>query len=259
MPSRLIPCCLAGLASAALILSCAAQVMRDPGTMPDGRRMPIPGLPQHPAQNPAASSTGTAAQHATAQDAPVNQAPSLPAAPTTAPSLLDKPAQAAKITLADGRLSVDADNSSLTEILHQLAASSGMTVDGISRDQRIFGKYGPGNPRDILSSLLDDAGYNVIMLGASRTGAPRELILSERTNSPVASPEPNRIAQQDNEDQEEVPLNTNPPAGEEPPRPPVPPIPGQNPNGSIRTPQQMLMELQQMRQRQQQEQQANPQ
>lgn len=218
--------------------------------------MPIPGLPQHPPQNPAQSATPAPAQP---EAAPVREAPAAPAAPLSTPSLLDKPAQPARITLADGRLSVDADNSSLTDILHQLAASSGMKVDGISRDQRVFGKYGPGNPRDILSSLLDDAGYNVIMLGAFRTGAPRELILSQRTNSPVASSEPNRIAQQDNEDQEDTPLNMNPPAGEEPPRPPVPPIPGQNPNGSIRTPQQMLMELQQMRQRQQQEQQANPQ
>jgi hypothetical protein len=259
MPSRLIPYCLAFLASAALTVSCAGQVMRDPGTMPDGRRMPIPGLPQHPQVKPAAATSAAPAQPAVPQDATVNQAPAAPSGPVTAPSLLDQPAQPAKIALANGRLSVEADNSSLTEILHQLAASSGMKVDGISRDQRIFGRYGPGNPRDILSSLLDDAGYNVIMLGATMKGAPRELILSERTNTPVASAEPNRIAQQDNEDQEETPLNMNPPAGEEPPRPPVQPIPGQNPNGSIRTPQQMLMELQQMRQRQQQEQQANPQ
>lgn len=242
--------------------------MQDPGTMPDGRRMPIPGLRQHAGQNPpqpTPQNPAAPAQPGHSQSKSSDFAGAAPAAPApapqalTAPSLLDKPAQAAKITLAHGRLAVDADNSSLTEILHQLAASSGMTVDGISRDQRIFGKYGPGNPRDILSSLLDDAGYNVIMLGATSAGAPRELILSERTNTPAATPEPNRIAQQDNEDQEETPLNMNPPAGDEPPRPPVPPIPGQNPNGSIRTPQQMLMELQQMRQRQQQEQQANPQ
>lgn len=238
--------------------------MQDPGTMPDGRRMPIPGLRQHPEQNPSqpTQTSPASAQPGPAQGPAVNpaaDAPAAPAQPRTAPSLLDQPAQPARVMLAHGRLSVDADNSSLTQILHQLAASSGMTVDGISQDQRIFGKYGPGNPRDILSSLLDDAGYNVIMLGATTTGAPRELILSERTNTPAATPEPNRIAQQDNEDQEETPLNMNPPAGDEPPRPPVPPIPGQNANGSIRTPQQMLMELQQMRQRQQQEQQANPQ
>jgi hypothetical protein len=238
--------------------------MQDPGTMPDGRRMPIPGLRQHPVQNPSqltAQTSAASAQPEPVQGAvvnPVATAPAAPAQPLTAPSLLDKPAQPAKVALAHGRLSVDADNSSLTQILHQLAASSGMTVDGISQDQRIFGKYGPGNPRDILSSLLDDAGYNVIMLGTTTTGAPRELILTERTNTPVSAPEPNSIAQQD-EEQDQVPLNMNPPAGDEPPRPPVPPIPGQNANGSIRTPQQMLMELQQMRQRQQQEQQANPQ
>jgi hypothetical protein len=254
-----ISCCLVWLASAALTASCAAQVMQDPGTLPDGRRMQLPGFRRPAPQNPSPQNpTPPAAPGPIPSANPALLAPTplaTPAPARTAPSLLDKPAQAAKITFAAGRLSVSADNSSLTEILHQLAASSGMTVDGISQDQRIFGEYGPGNPRDILSSLLDDAGYNVVMVGITADGAPRQLILSERSNAPASTAPANNLAQQDDSDQDEVPLNNYPPAGEIQ-RSPVAPVQQQNPNGPVRTPQQMLQELQQMRERQLEQQQS---
>lgn len=260
---------LAWLASGLFAVSCAAQVMQDPGTLPDGRRMPIPGarpgMPQNPTVQPVnpsgAPAPGPVPRPAAFSMAP---APAVPAAtplapdPREAPSLLDKPAQPAKVKLAAGQLSVDADNSSLSEILHQLAASSGMTVDGITQDQRIFGDYGPGNPRDILSSLLDDAGYNVLMVGSTADGAPRQLILTQRSNAPITQSASNAPPQQD-DDQDEVPLNNYPVAGELPQQRPVPPMPQQNSNGPVRTPQQMLQELQQMRERQMQQVQPNPQ
>ena len=61
---------------------------------------------------------------------------------------------------------VNADNSALSGILHDISAKTGMTVDGLSRDQRIFGSYGP-SAREVLSALLDGLGYNVMMAGAS--------------------------------------------------------------------------------------------
>src|SRR5215475_9897174 len=57
-------------------------------------------------------------------------------APQAASSLLDQPAKPAQVQLNAGKLSVNADNSSLTGILHDISAKTGMTVDGISRDQR---------------------------------------------------------------------------------------------------------------------------
>jgi len=180
--------------------------------------------------------------------------------PHIAPSLLDKPALPAKVTFSAGQLSVDADNSSLIEILHQLAATSGMSVDGINQDQRIFGSYGPGNPRDILSSLLDGAGYNVLMVGSTADGAPRQLILTQRSNVRVTQAANNAQPQpSDDDDDAPVPMNNYPPAGAVPAQRVLTPVPQQNPNGPVRTPQQMLQELQQMRERQMQQVQQNPQ
>lgn len=176
-----------------------------------------------------------------------------PPTPTAAPSLLDQPAQAAEVSLNSGKLTVQADNSSLSEILRQISRSSGMKIDGLQTggtpDQRVFGSYGPGNPRDVLSDLLSGSGYNVLMLGETSSGVPRELALTSRSapGAPGTQPQPSDAAQnqdggdediqstqyQDDQQQNVVP-QPNPP--------------------EMRTPQQMLRELQRMHEQQQQQQ-----
>jgi hypothetical protein len=194
--------------------------------------------------------------------------------PQRAFSLLDEPAKPAQVEEAAGKLSVKADNSSLSEILHAISTKTGMTVQGLGRDQRIFGSYGPSNPREVLSALLEGLDYNVVMVGALSNGAPRQLTLTPRTGggggggaafrSPI-QPQPNvnnnDNSSSDDEDDSgsDQPDSSNP----QPPRPePYPPETNQQQEqpqqpGQVKTPQQMLQELQQMRARQQQ--QANPQ
>ncbi|HYK37392.1 hypothetical protein [Alloacidobacterium sp.] len=190
-----------------------------------------------------------------------------PETPQAALSLLDKPAQPAQVQLNAGKLSVKADNSTLSAILHDISAKTGMKIDGLSRDQRIFGNYGPAAPREVLSALLDGVDYNVMMVGELANGAPRELTLTPRTGGAVTGGSPAmQMAQQnsssDDEDDSVVEQQDNP----VPPRPETmapetetPHSPAQS--GQVKTPQQMLQELQQMRQQQlqQQQQQVNPQ
>lgn len=264
LSTRLLRCLPWG--TAALLASvCCAQVMQAPGTMPDGRPGPYPGR----APVPSASSPGPThdAAHDRVSSTP-DQSPSsavvktgaaavAPAAsassePTTLPSLLDQPAQPAQVTLTSDHLSVDARNSSLSQILHEVATSSGMTIDGLGKDQRIFGIYGPGNPREVLSDLLDGAGYNVLMIGDSSLGAPRELILSARSDAPIPS-SPAKPAAEPEETVDDTPPNIPPPP--ELPMPTVtpanvPPMP--NANGQVKTPQQIYEEMQRLHQQQQQ-------
>lgn len=112
-----------------------------------------------------------------------------PTAPSQPASLLDKPPQPASIHLADGKLTVTADNSSLAAILDKLSKSGGMTITGLGRDQRIFGVYGPAGASDVLSDLLEGAGYNVMMVGATKSGMPRRLELSHRGSAPPSPPQ----------------------------------------------------------------------
>jgi hypothetical protein len=195
------------------------------------------------------------------QQQPAAQAQPQPLAPPSAvpPSMLDKPAQPAKVDLAQGHLAIHADNSSLIEIMHQLTAAGGMTVDGLNKDQRIFGTYGPGDPQEVISDLLDGSGYNVVMLGRTDAGTPKQVTLTLRVgglsnSSGAMRPQP--MNQQDDDADEEPqqqPIIAPPPENQIQQQAP------QQPGGGVRTPQQMLQELQQMRQQQMQQQQGQPQ
>ena len=210
--------------------------------------------------SPAATPAPAAQAAVSSQPAPSQPAPSQPTPPQptgVAPSMLQQPAQDAQIVFSDGNLSIHADNSSLAAILHQVASNSGMKIEGLGSDERVFGNFGPGAPRDVLADLLAGTAYNQVLLGDLSNGAPRELILSPtRSGATVPSPSPqaNAIANADDNEPEAVeappPPQPEPPAGSTPQPPP-----------GVRTPQQLFEQLQQMRAAQgrgQQQQQQQP-
>jgi hypothetical protein len=203
-----------------------------------GGESPLAG--NHPAPPQAAAAPSPATQ------------PTVAGAPP-ADSLLQHPAKHAEVTLAAHTLAVKADNSALSQILRDIASSTGMQFDGLSKDERIFGNYGPGEPREVLLALLEGSGYNVVMVGATPGGAPRQLSLSQRVASTTPASTPNRSnsAEEDDDDQE-VQQAPQP----EPPQPVTQPPPGNPPGGDgqqpPRSPQEILQELQRLRQQGQQ-------
>jgi hypothetical protein len=93
------------------------------------------------------------------------------------------------VSLKNGRLTIQANNSDLTQILRDVAHVSGMTIDGINKSARVFGQYGPGDPSDVLTDLLAGSGYNFVIVGDRADGAPRELLLTAKnSNAPVPTP-----------------------------------------------------------------------
>lgn len=104
-------------------------------------------------------------------------------------SLSSQAAIPPQVTLDHGKLTVDAQNSDLSAILQDVSQKSGMSVDGLSRNTRVFGVYGPGSPRDVLSALLTGAGYNFVIVGGESGSVPRELVLTAQNgNALPASP-----------------------------------------------------------------------
>ncbi|MHB8302005.1 MAG: hypothetical protein ACYDC6_04070 [Acidobacteriaceae bacterium] len=98
-------------------------------------------------------------------------------------------AQPAAVNLKDGQLTVNANNSDLTQILQHVADISGMTIDGLSKSTRVFGVYGPGNPSDVLTALLVGTGYNFLLVGNTSDGAPSKLLLiAQNDNVPALPP-----------------------------------------------------------------------
>jgi len=172
----------------------------------------------------------------------------------------DKPSPASVVWDANG-LRINASNSSLRQILSEVSTETGTKVEGLSGDQRVYGSYGPGRARDVLSQLLQGSGYNILLAGDIGQGAPREIVLSPRLTGAGGSPQTamNRPQQEADEDVPEQPEE----------QPPVQAPQMQNnpaavgPNGSpVRTPQQVMEEMQQrqiLQQQQQQQQQQNPQ
>jgi hypothetical protein len=204
-----------------------------------------------PVHHPPIHHTAAAPQAAT--DAHPAVATGAVKGPALPPSLMDKPAEPAKITLGDGVLAIHADNSSLSAILDHLAASSGMTVDGFVRDQRIFGTYGPGKPEDILSGLLQDAGYNFVMAGTTDKGTPKEIVLTTRSGG-GATATPSKPDSEDQPDENDDDSNNQAPEPQMPEQmapPPSPETAPPNPGEQVRTPAEIIQELQRMRQQQQ--------
>lgn len=192
----------------------------------------------HPRKHPA-KAKAAAAQ---AAPAPVAAAPPQPEAPKW--PVNEKPAQASVVWDSHG-LRIDAQNSSLQQILEDVATATGAKVEGLGSDERIFGVYGPGQARDVLSQLLQGSGYNFLMVGGQGQGAPRQIVLSARRTGEtpaVTNAAQTAAAQDDDADSDEPPAIQPAPPGR----------PGFNPGGQPRTPQQMMQE---MRQRQQQMQQ----
>jgi hypothetical protein len=182
-----------------------------------------------------------------------------PVAPTgpLPDSLLQRPAKQAEITIAGRSLTIKADNSDLSQILQSISNSTGMKVEGLStgKEERIFGNYGPGDPHEVLLAILEGCGYNVMMLGDTAEGAPRELSLSQRSATVAQASTPGRPNQEEEDDDQDVQQ-----AAPEPPPPPTPPpsAPSENQQPQ-RTPQEVLQELQRLRQQGQGQQGQQPQ
>jgi hypothetical protein len=134
----------------------------------------------------------------------------------------DKPVDPTVVWDSHG-LRIDAANSSLAQILSDVSTDTGAKVEGLRTDVRIFGTYGPGPANDVLSQLLNDTGYNVLMIGDKGSGAPRQIVLSAQPAGPAAQNNAhNNGDEEDDADQPqplEQPNMSNGPNGFVPPGP----------------------------------------
>jgi hypothetical protein len=201
-----------------------------------------------PAQTLAPQATKPTQQQKAAEATPPPRpaAEAIDARPSASPTPIlpaNQPPNEAKVRWDSRGLEIEASNSSLDQILHQIAVDTGTQVEGLTEDQRVFGIYGPGPESDVLWKLLDGSGYNVLMIGG-RDAAPLKIVLSARSpaSPQMAVKNQNRI----NSDRLE-----SAPRAAYPPDPP-PPQPIQNPFGNGEPPRDPLQFMQEILQRQQQ-------
>jgi hypothetical protein len=216
------------------------------------------------AQSPQSSPRPTPASSTLPATPSTTATPEPPAIPLT-PS--QRPPQRAQVAYVGGQLSISADNASLNQILRQIAHDTGMKITGGVTDERVFGKYGPSDPAQILAALLDGTGSNMILVHRDDK-APAELILTPRQGGPTP-PNPNAAAFDDRPESQPVqpppPTPTPVSPSQSSANPGTPPVTEgaqagaapanasqpDSPNG-VKTPQQIYEQLQRMRQQQQQ-------
>jgi hypothetical protein len=123
---------------------------------------------------------------------PAQATPVTPPAPATPHWPVNDHAAQASVTWNSSGLRIEAANSSLQQILHDVEAATGAKVEGMGADERVFGAFGPGQARDVLSQLLQGSGYNVLMVGDQGQGTPLHIVLSARGtgNSPDTASRP---------------------------------------------------------------------
>ena len=194
-----------------------------------------------------------------------------PASQRSISTRAETPATPPQVTYRDGLLSIRAENSTLGDVLRAVQSATGATFEspGLT-SERVYVKLGPGEPRDVLASLLNGSHYDYILLGSrQQPNAVARVILTTRQKS-SAQPAANAIAARSTPP-EPPPANNDEDTSDSTPDRTAPPVqPTQPPQGQQqpqqqnaqdlnqpqtgpKTPEQLLRDLQTLRQQQQQQ------
>lgn len=152
----------------------------------------------------------------------------------------------------------------MSDILSRIQRATGARLEGTQPDsERVFGTFGPGTPRQVLDSLLTGSRYDFILLGAVDDPSKLQTIILSLhgASSPgniagANQSRPNAAAEvREEEESNEVAAPVPVPEPQQPAAQPSPPEQQQQQPGTqqqVKTPEQLLQELQRLRQQQQQ-------
>ena len=239
----------------------------------------------------ASASTASATHHKRHRKTPVKQVapepvPDLIIVPPPPPVPMHEAAVPPKVSYVNGSLTIEAKNSTLSDVLKSVEKLTGASFEISSGDtsERVVGIIGPGPARDVLAMLLNGSRFNYVML--SPLGDPSALsrvLLTPRgaalaqtgqqSNPQFQQPYPQQVqispalaVQQQNasadeaadngdtpdenaDGQEQQDAQADPAQGAQVPQPPQP---------GVKTPEQLLQELRQQQQQVIQQQQNQP-
>lgn len=210
-----------------------------------------------------------------AKPSPVQPQPTPQVQPTPPPPVTPEhgPSSPAQVNFQNGQLTIVARNSTMSDVLSTVKEKTGASVDmPAGSSERVVGQFGPGAPRDVMAQLLNGSHYDYVLLGSpADPGALKKIVLIAKASGPEPVPTQARSNQPPgNENLQSVPEveGENPDnAGEATPnmqeQTPEEAQPDdqadQQQNGPVvKTPEQLLRELQQQQQQQQQNQSGPP-
>ena len=192
--------------------------------------------------------------------------PSGPTGPVQALPLDSIAPVAPQVSYQNAQLTIVAPNSTLGDILRAVRKQTGAEIDVPSAPERVVTHLGPGPAREVLAELLNGSRFNYVLLGSPADDAQltRVVLVAKSANETVgpannASPQPDQqqvtgvppgnpvsTAQEANPDgadaetaEENTDENADQTASETEQQPNAPDQPG------VKTPQEMLQEMQQ--------------
>lgn len=210
-------------------------------------------------------------------------APAVTAPPPPPPTPEQGPSSPPDVSFRAGQLQITARNSTMSDVLNAVKQKTGAAVEMPTvSSERVVGIFGPGAPRDVIAQLLNGSHYDYVLLGSpADPGALKRIVLMARASGPQqagakgqpqqgaqnqgfrppgSEENPNLQAVPEVENEQEQPednsadVQTEPqPEDQAQPDQPQPDQPGQSGQPTVKTPEQLLRELQQQQQQQQQD------
>ena len=225
-----------------------------------------------------AAPTQTQSHRKSIKKAPLPPLPSGPTGPVQQIPLDSIAAVPPQVTYENSELTIVAPNSTLADILRAVKKLTGAEIDVPAAPERVVTRLGPGPARDVVAELLNGSRFNYVLLGTpDNLSALSRVVLVAKSGNQEVTPNPAAVAQQTPVPPQQQPPQAfgqpgeaQPEAAEMPEQPeetaPNEETPDQAGNGAeaeqtpdnpgVKTPQQMLQEMQQ-RQMQLQQQQPN--
>jgi len=179
-----------------------------------------------------------------------------------------------QVTYENSQLTINAPNSTLADILRAVRKQTGADIEVPAAPERVVTHLGPGPAREVLAELLNGSRFNYVLLGSpsDETALTRVVLVAkggiQEMPSPVApstppqaqasvdQPEPEPATEANEAEATDDNSNNADENSDQQPAEAEQTTP-QEPNG-IKTPQQMLQEMQQRQMQLQQQQQGQP-
>jgi hypothetical protein len=151
--------------------------------------------------NPAIAAERHSRHHPVKQEQAVPTVPEGPPTPLIPFTLEQTPANPPVVTYGNGELAIVAQNSTLGDILRAVRAQTHAALDvPANATERVVGRFGPGPAREVVAELLNGSHFNYVLLGsAADPSALDRVVLTAKSAAapetaaqvPINPPQPN--------------------------------------------------------------------
>ena len=225
-----------------------------------------------------ASSRGQRKAAKPAKKAELPPLPSGPTGPVQQVPLDSIAAVAPQVTFQNNQLTINAPNSTLADILRAVRKQTGAEIEVPSAPERVVTHLGPGPARSVVAELLNGSRFNYVLLGSPSDDAVlTRVVLVPKSGMEGITPmggaptqpgfaqaagpgqQPQNPPDMSTDSADDTSANDDNPVEPPPAAEPEQASPGASDQNTIKTPQQLLQEMQQRQmQLQQQQQQGVP-